>query len=555
MAAKEERAYHLELHKMTRAKNELSKHNAVLEAECNQLRTLLEHVSEKHAAENDALSKRHATAMETERVKINALLLELNEEKQRIFKKAQENNEAQRQFNANVLTDAKRMLDDRFNAALSAALNDQQAALDAAIHKLNEERMQIKHTDLMREKEYKQLAEQMAEQMAEQLAAQRKTIMDEGMEEKRRQEARFKNELNEQRNAMTEEKRQRDIQFAESMRMLNEEHEKKMQELQRAIDQNSRVQEQVQAEMENAKRKMSADLDNHKLKVRLELDTAITETLHDAVTSNCTHMQWMNTLDFTGKRIMLYSHYSESNEVQSYNVLTIECMQHYFDYIIILTNCPNKWNMMSPNYNQCHILNYNMKSDFRNYGVFIMQIETSLVNASRLCLTNDSFIVVDVNAFSICIKRLFDCEPMSHDFVGLTSSYENVYHLQSYFICFGSTAIPAVVSYFKTHGLPFNHADAIVKYELGMSLHLTDLGFTSFASVTNNDMPRPLNTTCCKWSNVLEKTGIVKRQHFLKKYAYAAMTDKEIEEIAQRHAYNAQLMEFLKCNVRAFNVK
>jgi hypothetical protein len=68
-------------------------------------------------------------------------------------------------------------------------------------------------------------------------------------------------------------------------------------------------------------------------------------------------------------------------------------------------------------------------------------------------------------------------------------------------------------------------------------------------------MPRPLNTTCCKWSNVLEKTGIVKRQHFLKKYAYAAMTDKEIEEIAQRHAYNAQLMEFLKCNVRAFNVK
>jgi lipopolysaccharide biosynthesis protein len=142
---------------------------------------------------------------------------------------------------------------------------------------------------------------------------------------------------------------------------------------------------------------------------------------------------------------------------------------------------------------------------------------------------------------------------MSHDFVGLTSSYENVYHLQSYFMCFGGTAIPAVVSYFKTHGLPFNHADAIGKYELGMSLHLTNLGLTSFALVTNNDMKRPLNTTCCKWSNVLEETGIVKRQNFLKKYAYAGMTDKDIAKIAENHAYNAELLQFLKCNnVRAF---
>ena len=546
MNAKQERAHHLELHKMKRINNELSNYNAALEAECNHLRR----VSEKHAAE-----------MEAERVKMNAL--------------HQANNEAERQ-------NAKLMLD--------AALNEHRAALDAAIQKLKEERTQMKNDDLMREREHKQLAEQLAEQMAEQLAAQRKTIMDKGIEEKRRQEAHFNSEiqkLKEERTQMKnndlmrereykqlaeqlaeqmaeqlaaqrktimdkgiEEKRRQEAHFNSEIQKLNEERKQMAEQL---AAQRKTIMDEGIEEKRRQERKMSADLESHKLKVRLELDTAISESLHDAVTSNCTHMQWMNALDFRGKRVMLYSHYSESNEVQDYNMLTIECMQHYFDHIIILTNCPNKWNMLSPNYNQCHLLNYNMKSDFRNYGAFIMQLEPSLVNASRLCLTNDSFIVVDVNSFSLCIKRLFDRETMSHDFIGLTSSHENVYHLQSYFICFGSAAIPEVMSYFKTHGLPFNHTDAIAKYELGMSLHLTNLGLTSFAFVTNNDMRRPLNTTCCKWAIVLEETGIVKRQHFLKKYGRAGMTDKDIAKIAENHAYNAELLQFLKCNnVRAF---
>ena len=546
MNAKQERAHHLELHKMKRINNELSNYNAALEAECNHLRR----VSEKHAAE-----------MEAERVKMNAL--------------HQANNEAERQ-------NAKLMLD--------AALNEHRAALDAAIQKLKEERTQMKNDDLMREREHKQLAEQLAEQMAEQLAAQRKTIMDKGIEEKRRQEAHFNSEiqkLKEERVQMKnndlmrereykqlaeqlaeqmaeqlaaqrktimdkgiEEKRRQEAHFNSEIQKLNEERKQMAEQL---AAQRKTIMDEGIEEKRRQERKMSADLESHKLKVRLELDTAISESLHDAVTSNCTHMQWMNALDFRGKRVMMYSHYSESNEVQDYNMLTIECMQHYFDHIIILTNCPNKWNMLSPNYNQCHLLNYNMKSDFRNYGAFIMQLEPSLVNASRLCLTNDSFIVVDVNSFSLCIKRLFDRETMSHDFIGLTSSHENVYHLQSYFICFGSAAIPEVMSYFKTHGLPFNHTDAIAKYELGMSLHLTNLGLTSFAFVTNNDMRRPLNTTCCKWAIVLEETGIVKRQHFLKKYGRAGMTDKDIAKIAENHAYNAELLQFLKCNmVRAF---
>ena len=266
----------------------------------------------------------------------------------------------------------------------------------------------------------------------------------------------------------------------------------------------------------------------------------------DAITANHAQVQLIHGLNFNGKRVIIYSHYSEHDEVESYNWLTIECVQHYFDYIIILTNCPNKWTMHSPNYNKFYIMAYNLKSDFRNYGLFLIQTAKTITNASQLCLINDSFVVVDVNAFGRCMKRLFETEHQSCDFFGLTSSYENVFHLQSYFMCFNSITLPAIVEYFETHGLPANHHVAISDYELKLTEYLINKKFTSHAIVSNNDMRPPLNTTCCKWSTVLKEIGIIKRQHFFKKYAYAAMTDANIAVVSEKYAYNKHFMHFLK---------
>jgi hypothetical protein len=317
------------------------------------------------------------------------------------------------------------------------------------------------------------------------------------------------------------------------------------------LDQNSALTEEIN----KLKKQLKEQHVNHAHELkRLKMDKSEIEHIHDAIDSNYAHMQLIHSLDFSDKRVMIYSHYSDKNDVERYNLLTIECVQHYFDYIIILTNCPNKWNIHSPNYNKCHFLDYNMKSDFRNYGVFIMQTAKTLVNASRLCLINDSFVIVDVNVFGYCMKSLFDSDNMSHDFIGLTSSYENVYHMQSYFMCFNSTTVPAILSYFETHGLPTNHETAISQYELGITSHLVDKGFSSFAIVSNDDMRHPLNTTCCKWSVVLKDIGIIKRQHFFKKYAYAAMTDANIAMVAENYSYNKHLMQFLKYHGIRVNV-
>jgi hypothetical protein len=284
------------------------------------------------------------------------------------------------------------------------------------------------------------------------------------------------------------------------------------------------------------------------LKQSFEIINPFSQQLQETIAANLTHMQLITSLNFENKRVAIYSHYSRSDEVESYNVLTIECIQHYFDYIIILTNCPNKWNIRSPNYNKTYLLNYNMKSDFRNYGVFLMQSGLNLINASCLCFLNDSFVVVDVNAFGRCIKRIFTPNMLSHDFIGMTSSHENVFHLQSYFLHFNAPTLNHVVKYFQDQGLPVNHDEAISKYELGMTTHLINNGFSQFAFVSNDDMQVPLNTTCLKWSEVLNETGIIKRQHFFKTYAYKSMSDSDILEVAEKYSYNTHFKNFLKYN-------
>jgi hypothetical protein len=269
--------------------------------------------------------------------------------------------------------------------------------------------------------------------------------------------------------------------------------------------------------------------------------------LSSMITANYAHTQLICNLGFRDKRVLIYSHYSDRDEVESYNYLTLQHMEDRFDYVIVLTNCPNKWDPPTPNYNKFHVLGYNFKSDFRNYAVFIMQTAKTLVHASQLCLMNDSCVIVDVLAFERCMKHLFEPD-VAHDFVGITSSHENVYHLQSYFMCFNATSvIKAVVDYFEVHGLPINHNASISVYELGITQHLVNEGFTPYAMVTNAEMQFPLNTTYCKWSAVLQHAGIIKRQHLLKQYpARFAMTDYNIALIANKFSENKHFIHYLK---------
>ena len=407
-----------------------------------------------------------------------------------------------------------------------AKMNECAVTVDAAMQKMNEERARIKRDERAQIAKLNEDATALKTQLNDEHVAkmnERAVAFDAAMQKMNEERAQIKRQ-NEEREQT---RRQMNEDLAQIKRQMNEEQEQ--------------IRQQMTAEREQIRRQMTAE--------REQIKQDVLDHMSDSITSNHAHMQLIYSMDLRGKRVVVYSHYSEHNEVESYNVLAIERIEHYFDHVIILTNCPNKWVLHSPNYNKCHLLGYNMKSDFRNYGVFLMQAASTLINASRLCFINDSFIIVDVSAFGKCVKQLFENERLSHDFVGLTSSHEGVFHVQSYFMCFDAPAIPAVLSYFETHGLPMNHQSAISKYELGITAHLIDTGFSSFAVVSNGDMRFPVNTTCCKWAAVLEHAGIIKRQHFLKQYPrHLAMTDANIALVAENHAYNKHFIDFLKYN-------
>jgi len=442
---------------------------------------------------------------------------------------------------------------------------------EIATQKLNEEHLKFKSREQKLIEEMKQLKQQLHEEQMKIKSREQKIIEDTHQLKLKMREQKTIEELNEFKTQLHKEHVNLKTREQKTMEELNEfktqlqEEEVKLKSHEQNImkEVNTREQNimeelnelklQLHEEQLKNKIKCNPELEKQELNTEMSDDPNVDESrsvllseVSDAIAANYAHSQLIIQMNFTGKRVVIYSHYSETNEVESYNWLTLECIQHYFDYIIVLTNCPNKWTMHSPNYNKYHFMAYNLKSDFRNYGLFIMQTAKTIVNVAQLCLINDSFVVVDVIAFGRCVKRLFETEYKSCDFLGLTSSHENVFHVQSYFMCFNSITVPAIVAYFKMHGLPSNHYAAISEYELKLTEYLIDKKFASYAVVSNNDMRHPLNTTCCKWSTVLSETGIVKRQHFFKKYAYSAMTDANIASVAEKYAYNKHFMHFLK---------
>ena len=478
---------HLEMHRMNRTQNDIIARNAALETECIRLRTALKTEMEKHAAMQDTMIQQFNEFQTAEYAKVENMKQTIQQEREEAMKQMQAEAAVHRQSYTDELVVMKRNLDARYSELIDKKTKE----LHAAQKKFDEE------CEMRLITEEKERSERQQEQLMQFLSR---------MEEANK----FK---------------------VETMQQL--EYEKK-QIAMSAVERNELI--------KLAEKRFEEYVKNYTEKL---LKTISFSQISHAVAANYAHTQLIYNLDFKDKRVLIYSHFSDKEQIESYNYLTLEIMDHRFDYIIILTNCPNKWTFSQTNYNKYHILSYNFKSDFRNYGVFIMQTDKRLIDASQLCLMNDSFVVVDVNAFKRCMKYLFESTPA--DFTGITSSYENTYHLQSYFITLNGRAVNAILEYFKMRGLPMNHQASISDYELCITSHLIKDGLVPFAMVSNMEMKFPINTTYYKWSTVLQQTGIVKRQHFLRQYpAQFAMTSMNISLLANKFSQNVHFIHFLK---------
>ena len=543
MSAKEERALHLEIHRMTRMNGEMAARNAALESECARLRMVFKHDNAQLVAKCDALLQKCADYQAAE----HGMLAKLQMERQSMVEAMQrEQNEMiihlqekmeqemweQRRTIANEITAMKQTLEAQYADTIGKKTQE----LDAAKQKLADELASEKKARIQREEEHVAYFWDRVEEINNLKTAK----MQKWEEDKRIFQEEWQQRLDQAKKQQMHVEKQLELEKEERIHA-----ETQMNHYMSIVNEQKRQIEKEQNEMAVVTEKRCED--RIKALTLQLIKTVSFSQISNAIAANYAHAQLICNLGFKDKRVLIYSHYSDRDEVESYNYLTLQHMEDRFDYVVVLTNCPNKWDLPNPNYNKFHVLGYNFKSDFRNYAVFIMQTAKTLVHASQLCLMNDSCVIVDVLAYERCMKHLF--EPVvAHDFVGITSSHEGVYHLQSYFICFNTTSvIKAVVNYFEVHGLPINHNASISVYELGITQHLVNQGFTSYAMVSNAEMQFPLNTTYCKWSAVLQHTGIIKRQHLLKQYPLRfAMTDYNIALIANKFSENKHFIHYLK---------
>jgi len=305
----------------------------------------------------------------------------------------------------------------------------------------------------------------------------------------------------------------------------------KMEELKLEKEENERI-------LAETKNKLQEEKNHTVNQLQMEM-TNVKTIISKCINKNNTKMEYFKNIDLKNKKVLIYSHFSQKETVENYNYLTFELLDKWFDYIIILTNTDG---FVFKNNNKYYVFNdYNFKSDFRNYYMFICQMSEQLKTLKQLCIVNDSFLIVDVGVFENTLEKLFieQC-----DFAGLTSSIENTYHLQSYFLNFNENAIHHIIEFFKSSGIPMNHDESISYYELKLTMHMLKSGCICYSVVSNNEIA--LNTTCYKWKQILKNIGIIKRQHILKQYGKQSISDYDLAFIAKVYAStNLQFIEYL----------
>jgi hypothetical protein len=305
----------------------------------------------------------------------------------------------------------------------------------------------------------------------------------------------------------------------------------KMEELKLEKQENERILAETKNKLQEEK--------NHTVN-QLQIEMTNVETIiSKCINKNNTKMGYFKNIDLKNKKVLIYSHFSQKETIENYNYLTFELLDKWFDYIIILTNTDG---FVFKNNNKYYVFSdYNFKSDFRNYYMFICQMSEQLKTLKQLCIVNDSFLVVHVGVFENTLEKLFT----EHcDFAGLTSSIENTYHLQSYFLNFNENAIHHIIEFFKSSGIPMNHDQSISSYELKLTMHMLKTGCICYSVVSNNEIA--LNTTCYKWKQILKNIGIIKRQHILKQYGKQSISDYDLAFIAKVYAStNLQFIEYL----------
>lgn len=205
---------------------------------------------------------------------------------------------------------------------------------------------------------------------------------------------------------------------------------------------------------------------------------------------------------------------------------------------------------------------HNFGRDFSGYKTGLLMLEQIIqTQTDRLLLANDSvfFPVCDPAAVMAALGGEFDV-------LGATDSFEQYYHIQSYFVAFSRSVLTSDAFWNFWHSyVPYSSRQhAIVRGEIGLSKSLHDAGFSVSAIYTGSDLytallnvpaeeylpvcgsfSLPTIRTLGRDMRVLEDRGLIEAKRVWPRIVANAMRHVEVGSIM--HLAAGPFLTVLKC--------
>jgi hypothetical protein len=225
-----------------------------------------------------------------------------------------------------------------------------------------------------------------------------------------------------------------------------------------------------------------------RLPLRLKIHTVL-EGLVCACLPHIRHVETSSRLQPTGKRFCVFAHFDRSKRVDPHVFHHLRALKALDCDIVFVSSCKglpdaDREHILT----LCHklILRRNFGYDFGSYRAGLKQLNPQH-SYEQILLVNDS-----VYGPIHDLKPIFEAfAQKSADLWSITDSYEQEYHLQSYFLVFNRAAWehPRIQKFWKRFWYVNSKKAAIQLYEIGLSraakvAHLRQAAWCDYATLT-----------------------------------------------------------------------
>ena len=186
-------------------------------------------------------------------------------------------------------------------------------------------------------------------------------------------------------------------------------------------------------------------------------------------------------VSYSPEKVTVYSHYDIHNHIDEYVLVMLTDLFQQGWKIIFVTSCPTFESSEKNKIKPLVTVIINSNGEGRDWGNFALGLRFANKNAfpESLLLCNDSL----YGPFE-SLRGLFEkADSLDVDFVGLTDSFQNGYHLQSYFLyCKKSLCSSmAFLNYWKFFSPQPDKNLIIQENEIGFTKFFSNLGFKPHA--------------------------------------------------------------------------